>query len=172
MTPELAHSIPPLPGVLWYHGRKALTAGGCNEIPSCEEPVKAPRTLAALSLGLVGFAFAGCGPQGSATARKGRLRAVEPRLADGAAYAACRSDATATDLIPDAVCGPARHDPGKRPTGNAQHRPATRGAEASDGAEAEETGIALGDLLSQEGLREPDRAVRGLEKTGGGARAA
>ena len=51
--------------------------------------------------------------------------------------------------------------------GNARRRPATRGAEASDGAEAEETGIALGDLLSQEGLREPDRAVRGLEKTVG-----
>src|SRR4051812_41711723 len=159
MTPEPANSIQPLPGVLWYHGPKALTAGGLHAIPFCEEPVKAPRTLAGLSLGLVGFAFAGCGPQGSATARNGRLRSVEPRLTDGAAYATCRTGTAAGDLIPEVVCGPARRHAERKPA--AERRPATRGAEASAGAE--ETGIALGDLLSQEGVRDTDRAVRRLE---------
>ncbi|PYQ62914.1 MAG: hypothetical protein DMF53_11895 [Acidobacteria bacterium] len=122
--------------------------------------MKAPWTLA-LSLGLAGCAFTGCHSQ-HATARSGRLRSVEPRLTDGAAYASCRIDPRSKDLIPDAVCGPPRQRPGKGSAAEAARRSALRGGEAP--AEREAGRDALGDLLSQEGTRESDRAVRRLEK--------
>ncbi|PYQ63540.1 MAG: hypothetical protein DMF53_09870, partial [Acidobacteria bacterium] len=92
----------------------------------------------------------------------GRLRSVEPRLTDGAAYASCRIDPRSTDLIPDAVCGPPRQRPGKGSAAEAARRSALRGGEAP--AEREVGRAALGDLLSQEGTRGLDRVVRKLEK--------
>jgi tetratricopeptide (TPR) repeat protein len=152
-------NTPPPPRILWYHGPTALeTGGGVDASPFVEEPMKASWTLV-LSLGLAGCAFTGCNPRHGTT---GRLRSVEPRLTDGAAHAPCRIDPRAKDLIPDAVCGPLRHRPEKGSAAETARRSALRGGEAPAEREAERA--ALGDLLSQKGTREPDRAVRKLEK--------
>jgi tetratricopeptide (TPR) repeat protein len=159
MIPALT---PPPLQILWYHGPTALETGGVVDAsPFVEEPMKAPRTLALFSLGLAGLTFTGCNRH-HATTREGRLRSVEPRLTDGAAYASCRSDSAAKDLIPDAVCGPPRHRAKQGSAAETARRPALRGGEVS--AEPDAGRAALGDLLGQEGTREPDRAVRKLEK--------
>src|SRR3954470_22942439 len=101
-------STPPPLRILWYHELIALEAGGVVDAsPFVEEPMKAPWTLA-LSLGLAGCAFTGCHSQHGTT---GRLRSVEPRLTDGAAYVRCRIDPRSKALIPEAVCGPPRQKP-------------------------------------------------------------
>jgi CHAT domain-containing protein len=121
--------------------------------------MKAPRTLALISLGLASLTSNGCNSRDAAAQRE-RFRSVEPRLTDGALYAPCRTDSAAVDLIPDVVCGPPRQRQ-VAPAAKAQRQPSTRGGEAPAGQDGETA--TLEDLLSQEGVREPNRAVRKLE---------
>lgn len=151
---------PPLP-ILWYHEATALETGGVVDASSfVEEPMKAPWTLA-LSLGLAGFTFTGCNPQ-HATARSKRLRSVEPRLTDGAAHTSCWIDPRATDLIPDAICGPPRRREAQGAAQTTAGQPLLRGGEMP--AEPGAAKPSLGDLLRQKRPREADFAVRELER--------
>jgi CHAT domain-containing protein/tetratricopeptide (TPR) repeat protein len=119
-APELNSSRPPLPAsgfpALWYHEPLNLpferskppftrAAGSRHDDldPSCEVGVNGPQAWAVLSLSLAGFALAGCDPRAGA-ARPREHRSVEPRLSDVPLYVRCRTEAGATDLVPDTVC--------------------------------------------------------------------
>ncbi len=121
--------------------------------------MKAPRTVAALSIGLVGFGFAGC-PQ-----RPRPIRAVEPRLTGGAKYARCPTDEPSSSLIAPAVCGKPRllgKDHGSPKGGPVLRGPAdpklSDGEGATDGLDA---------LLRDGTPRGLNRAIHRLETTSG-----
>jgi hypothetical protein len=127
-------TLPPPPPpfrALCYHAEKAGKAGGCHADPWVEEPVKAPRAVAALSL--CGFAFAGCHQKAQ------ELRPVEPRLADGVVYAPCLPGKETPGLIPAAVCGEAH--PPERKDRSPQAGPALRGERGPEPPERKGSGI-------------------------------
>ena len=157
MLSETSCPSRPSPDLLWYHARRAWDAGGCHVELCSEEPVKAPRAVAALSLGLVSFGFLGC------RQRAERLRFVEPRLT-GDAYGPCQTDRGTSGLIPAAVCGesagPLITDgvvvPGNAPP--VRRGPAPKPPDS--GGEISE----LGEFLSQSDVQRLSRAIRGLER--------
>ena len=121
--------------------------------------MKAPRTVAALSLGLVGFAFAGCG-------KEGKLRPVEPRLSNGIAYAPCPIHQASSDLIPAVVCGVSRAQENAHRPGAGE--PAVRGGKVPESLEEEDGGTELGARLSTGTSDELNRLLDRLEKSAGG----
>ena len=115
--------------------------------------MKAP--CAAAALYLFGLTFAGCRQKAP------ELRLVEPRLADGAAYAPCLPGTEPPGLIPPAICGGAHS--GERKARPAGEEPAVRGEREPDIPETK--GTRTGDLLKNGGV---DSVLRELERSLGG----
>ena len=126
--------------------------------------MRAPRTLAAFSLGLAGFAFAGCHSEGSAPARHaGAVRTVEPRLAAGGGYAPCPEGPPSSSSIPAAVCKSPPRTRRENPPPSGSGGALRGGAPQVPGSE----GADLGVLLSEEDTRSLSLTIRRLEAISG-----
>jgi CHAT domain-containing protein/tetratricopeptide (TPR) repeat protein len=156
---------PPPPEILWYDTRRSLSAGGVHARPSDEEMMKVPKALAALSLGLAGFACAGCHSVGSAPTRQvENVRPVEPRLNEDA-YRPCPMAGASEGLIPSAICKSSSGTRPKRPP-PARSGAAQRGGGTDDSTDVEAAVTRLGDLLRDGDIQGLNRTVRGLERAG------
>ncbi len=117
--------------------------------------MKAPRAVAALSIGLVGFGFAGCHH------KPGRLRAVEPRLSGGTEYAPCPQGQASSSPVPVMVCDKPR--PLRKDRGSSKAGPAVRGEAEPAVSDGESPTGRLDALLSEGTTRDLNQAVHRLE---------
>ncbi len=119
--------------------------------------MRAPRAVAAVSVGLVGLGLGAC------HRRTGNLRPVEPRLTSLVAYAPCQPAPGASGLIPAAVCGGESGGSSRGGAAEAKAQP-VRGEPLQEAPSRGDEQGDLGDFLSGSDIRRLSQAIRGLER--------